>query len=102
MADTAAELEAIDKEYQDHFARRPRLTRSLDRLDGLLARVAPLAEAPGEVGDRARSLQETWRNERQVIAELQAGGDLARQAHIANALSNMTSRRYLRHYAGRP
>jgi hypothetical protein len=101
MADPTAELAAIDKEYQDHFARRPRVTRSLGKLDELLTRLQPLLAAGGEGGERAAALNETWQKERTLIAELQAGGDLARQAHLANALSNLTGRRYLRHYAGK-
>ncbi len=97
---TAAALDAIEKEYQDNFANRPRVTRALDKLDGLLARLAPIAAGQGADADRARTMSESYGKERALIAELQAGGASAMAAHRANALANALTRRYARHFAG--
>lgn len=98
MSDAAA-LDAIEREYQDHFARRPRVTRSIERLDGLIGRVAALLH--GTDAATAKETKERYENERRLISELQAGGQVARNTHRANALSNLVQRRYARHYAGK-
>jgi hypothetical protein len=97
---TAAALDAIEKEYQENFANRPRVTRALDKLDDLLARLAPIAAGSGADADRARGMAESYGKERALIAELQAGGSAAMAAHRANALANALTRRYARHFAG--
>lgn len=100
MTDPSAELNAVITEYTRSFANRPRVTRKLDELEGLIRRLEAVQDAPGDVGANARTTLESYRRERQAIGEVQAGGELARRAQIRNSLSTLGIRRYRRHYAG--
>ena len=100
MSGNTQALDAIEREYQDNFARRPRVTRSLAKLDELITKVGPYQTDP-EVGARAAEMKGRYQSERSIIAELQAGGQNARNAHRANALCNLFQRRYARHFANK-
>lgn len=91
-------IDTLEAEYRANFARRPRATRNLSQLDGLLARLAALNA--GDTAARAEQLRAAWSEERTQIASLQAGGDHNLRAWRASALADMLGRRYARHYAG--
>jgi len=100
MSDPSAELSAISEAYTRAFAARPRATRNLVELDGLVARLQAIQGAPGTTGETARAALDTYSRERTLIAEVQAGGASARKHQVWSALANHLVRRYQRHYAG--
>ncbi len=103
--------EDVYKRYQAHFANKPRATRDLGLIDELIGELESVIEIGKEelnggrnpalvsVLDMARENLNTYRSEREKIAEAQAGGGVsADEARLARE-ANLAFGRYYRHFA---
>lgn len=104
-------LEQNDVRYNLHFAGQPRITRSLDTMDDLLATAqqvqGQVSGVRGSEADRQALMQnavrqiELYRGERTAIVQArQEGGDLGLQASLLGSRANFVFHRYARHFAG--
>ena len=105
----SAEIDQVDSAYAARFTSLPRITRSLDDLDGLRGRLGSVRDrVNAEPADEDRQsllsrIEERLRfldSERAAIEAAQAGGSDARLAHSLAVWANLTHGRYRRNFAG--
>lgn len=103
----AQRIQDVHERYQQEFANRSRITRSLDRLDGMIATIEGVLSEAGADPDAhanllptAQSRLELYRNERGRIAEAQQGGPAEVLAHRVSEWTWLNTQRYRRNFAG--
>lgn len=92
--------------YGGQFAGQPRATRSVARLEELIAEADGVAsEAPAiggtDLGNEATQQAKSWREELAAIREAQSGGPNALKASSLAQWLRDSFERYRRHFAGR-
>ncbi len=102
----------IFQRYDENFAGKPRATRSLELLDGLIGELESLVEEAraGLNGGRdpamismletARENLEVYQKEREAIAQAKAEGPTTAEGTELARRANLTFGRYHRHFAG--
>ncbi len=102
--------EATDRQYKQHFAGHPRLTRNPALLDAMLAEVdealamlddlAPAAAGREAVEAELRRQRDLYLGEDEAIRQAQAAGPGAWEAHRLTTWAGLVGARYRRHFAG--
>lgn len=107
------ELEQLDQEYAKDFAGHSRLTRDLDQIDRIIARVRSVLERIDQIPVAARGPDlerlreavagnlELYEAERRAIARAQEVGPLFEQFSSEATAANFVFARYMRHFAGK-
>ena len=103
---SAAEaLASIEGQYAVHFGGRPRITRDLNRLAGMIQGAEQVAAAPtadAETKERAQQRAAFYAEERsEILRAREAGGPLAWDAAWLRDSLAVEQHRYRRHFAGR-
>lgn len=110
LADLRKKVNEINSQYDSFFAGQPRISRDVALMDsmrdGLRPVVAALSGLPGskdrdEVLETARKNLSLYETECEAIRTAQSGGPDALEAHRLATWAGFTTRRYVRHFAGK-
>lgn len=103
--------EATDRQYKQHFAGHPRLTRNpalmesmLEEIDGALSEAATLSPGSAGLPELVAELQrqrQLYVTETQEIRSAKSGGPEAWEAHRLTTWAALVGARYRRHFAGK-
>lgn len=100
--DAAAQLDALHRRYRSRFAGHPRVTRSVEELQGLIGELKTLMpQLSGDPATSAEQMLDNWNKEVEAIRAAQAEGPAAAELKSIEQWYTEVRNRYARRFAGK-